>query len=108
MGISCALDIFQAIMNKLLGDLDYGLVYLDDILILSNHKDSDDDHLAKLEVVLERLERVGFAANLCKSYFMQDTIEYLGYDLTPNGIAPQPKKVEAIQHMLPPTNKRQL
>jgi len=108
MGISCAPDIFQSIMNRLLGDLDYVLVYLDDILILSGDKDTDDDHLNKISVVLERLEQAGFAANLRKSFFMQSTIEYLGYDLTPAGIAPQPKKVEAIQRMLPPINKRQL
>ena len=31
MGIACAPDIFQSIMMDLLGDLDYVLVYIDDI-----------------------------------------------------------------------------
>ena len=34
MGTACAPDIFQEIMNNLLGDLDFVIVYLDDILIL--------------------------------------------------------------------------
>ena len=108
MGVCCALDIFQSIMNNLLGDLNYVLVYIDDILIRSDDCDTDDDHLEKLSTVLSHLEKVGFAVNLRKSFFMQDKIEYLGYNLTPQGIAPQPKKVEAIQRMLPPTNKHQL
>jgi hypothetical protein len=108
MGIACAPDIFQEIMNNLLGDLDFVIVYLDDILILSSDDDSDDDHLRKLRLVLERLERVGFAANLRKSFFMQKELEYLGYLLTPTGLKPQPKKVEAIQRILVPKTRRQL
>ena len=34
MGTACAPDIFQETMNNLLGDLDFVIVYLDDILIL--------------------------------------------------------------------------
>ena len=34
MGIAIAPDIYQEVMNKLLGDLDYVTVYIDDILII--------------------------------------------------------------------------
>ena len=51
---------------------------------------------------------MGFAVNLRKSFFLQTTIKYLGYLLTPNGIQPQPKKVEAISRVLPPKNHHQL
>ena len=34
MGVACAPDIFQSIMMDMLGDLDYVLVYIDDILFL--------------------------------------------------------------------------
>ena len=108
MGLCNAPDIFQAIMNELLGDLPYVLVYLDDILILNNKDETADDHLAKIEEVLSRLENVGFAVNLRKSFFMQKELDYLGYTLTPDGIRPQTKKVEAISRLLPPTTKRQL
>ena len=36
MGIACAPDIFQSIMMDLVGDLDYVLVYIDDILIIQH------------------------------------------------------------------------
>ncbi len=108
MGLCTSPDIFQSIMNELLGDLPYVLVYIDDILILNKKDESEDDHIEKIAVVLNRLERCGFAVNLRKSFFIQTELEYLGYLLTPNGIKPQPKKVEAISRILPPKNKRQL
>jgi hypothetical protein len=54
------------------------------------------------------LEKVGFKVNLRKSFSMQKELDYLGYILTPNGIRPQTKKVEAISRIMSPTNKRQL
>ena len=46
--------------------------------------------------------------NLLKTEFFQSQIEYLGYLLTPQGIKPLPKKVEAIKRILPPKTKKQL
>jgi len=58
--------------------------------------------------VLACLQAVGFHVNLCKSLFAQPELDYLGYQLTCNGIHPQPKKVEAILCLEAPTNKLQL
>jgi len=58
MGISNAPDIFQSIMMRLLGDLEYLQVYMDDILITSKGSYSDD--MAKLKEILKRLENAGF------------------------------------------------
>jgi hypothetical protein len=65
----------------------------------------------KLNQVLARQEMAGFLANVRKCFFAEDELEYLGYLLTRHGIAPQPKKVEAIAAILrinPPKNVRQL
>jgi putative transposase len=107
MGIKTSPDIFQAVINDLLGDLDFAQVYLDDILITSNG--SFQDHLQKLDIVFKRLENANFRANLLKCFFAQEELEYLGYWLTRRGLQPQPKKVEAILRLTPPkTSKRQL
>lgn len=106
MGICNAPDIFQGIMMKLLGDLVWCQVYMDDILITSNG--TYNDHIDKLEQVLRRLEKAGFRANVRKCTFAADHVEYLGYEISRAGIHPQPKKVEAILKMQPPTTKRQL
>ena len=39
---------------------------------------------------------------------MQKSVEYLGYQLIDTGIGPQPKKVEAIDRVLPPKSSKQL
>ena len=96
MGIACALDIFQSIMMDLLGDLDYVLFYIDDNLLLQCHGKTEEDHLKKMKTVLKRLNDIGFRANLRKSFFMQQEVEYLGFLLTSDGIKPQPKKIEAM------------
>ena len=105
MGVACAPDILQSIMMDLLGDLDFVLVYIDDILIIQREGETDStDHLHKVEIVLQRLQDKGFRANLRKSFFMQKEVEYLGYLLTSEGIWPQPKKVETMEQMKPPTS----
>ena len=39
---------------------------------------------------------------------MQKSVEYLGYQLTIDSIGPQPKKIEAMERILPPQNCKQL
>ena len=106
MGIKTSPDIFQKIMNDLLGDMPNVSVYLDDILITSDG--SFPDHLTKVEAVLTRLQNANFRANLRKCFFGENKIEYLGYIISGDGIEPQPKKVEAICRLSPPKTKRQL
>ena len=108
MGVASALDAFQSIMMELLGDLDCVLRYIDDILIIQREEESVDEHLKNLKIVLSRLQKAGFQANLRKSFFMQSKVEYLGYQLTKNGLEAQPKKIEAIDRILPPDNVKQL
>jgi len=107
MGVSCAPGLFQAVMCEVLQGLDV-LIYIDDVLIIQRQNESEDDHLAKIEEVLQRLETAGFKANLRKSFFMQKEVDYLGYRLTDNGIGPQPQKIEAMDRILPPTTNKQL
>ena len=62
MGVACAPDIFQETMNRLLGDLDYVSVYIDDILILQKEDEPDEEHLSRRskQTVLGRLQAKGF------------------------------------------------
>ena len=107
MGVSCAPSMFQSIMTDTLRGLDV-LVYCDDILVIQRQDQSTKQHLIEVEKVLERLQSAGFKANLRKSFFMQKSVEYLGYQLTTDGIGPQPKKIEAMERVLPPQNCKQL
>jgi hypothetical protein len=61
-----------------------------------------------MEEVLERLQQANFRANFKICYFGESKIDDLGYEITRDGIQPQPKKVEAILKLIPPKTKRQL
>ena len=67
MGIACAPDIFQNEMATLMEELEFVRVYLDDLLVIS--KGSLEDHLEKLDRVLEKLTKAGLKVNLRKSFF---------------------------------------
>jgi hypothetical protein len=106
MGIKVAVDVFQEVMTELFSYLDYVRVYLYDILIVDNG--SLEDHMHKVSICLERLEKAGFKANVRKSLFAVKEFEYLGFWLTHTGIHPQPEKVEAISILTPPKTTKQL
>ena len=106
MGAACAPDIFQARMSNLFQDLEYVQCYIDDLLLVT--AGDFDDHLEKLDAVLQRLRDKGFQVNAAKSHFCALELDYLGYTLSREGIAPQKKKVAAILALKPPKNVKEL
>ena len=104
MGLSGSPDIFQDKMTNLVGDLEYARAYLDDLLCLTC--DSFEDHLNKLDVILNRLNNSNLKINAQKSSFCMDQIEYLGFYITRDGIKPMDKKVKAILDLERPKNIR--
>jgi hypothetical protein len=60
-----------------------------------------------MEQVQDRQQKAIFRANLRKCYFGESKIDYLGYEITRDGI-PQPNKVQAILNLSPPKTKCQL
>eukprot|EP00969_Alexandrium_andersonii_P130884 5787824-Alexandrium_andersonii.AAC.1 len=75
MGVACSPDIFQAKMNSLFQDLEYVRAYIDDLLLISS--DTFEDHLEKLDTVLQRMRDAGLQVNAAKSNFAAKEIEYL-------------------------------
>ncbi len=108
MGINIAPDVFQEKMQALFDDMSYTFkVYLDDLIIITNG--SFADHLIELRKVFHRLRENQLQLHADKSSFCILETEYLGFVLTrPNGIKPQPKKVQAILNIASPTNVHQL
>ena len=105
-GICNGPDIFQEKMAELFDGFEYVRAYIDDLLVLT--KNSFDDHIEKLDRVFSKIREAGLKVNATKSFFARAEVEYLGYIITRNGIKPQPKKVEAIQRIAPPTTKKEL
>ena len=67
MGVAGSPDIFQEKMSGLMASLEYVFSYIDGLLIIS--RDSFENHLEKLEVVLKRPQDAGLKINAAKSTF---------------------------------------
>ena len=95
-GLTNAPAAFQAAMNDLFREHldDFVVVFLDDILVYSK---DPSKHLEHLRIVLEKLHQHQFFAKLSKCSFGQESIEFLGHIVGPDGIKMDPKKVEAVR-----------
>ena len=102
-GLSNALAAFQRFINEVLGDLleVCAIGYLDNILIYSNSLDEDCGHVQE---VLQHLQKANLYANRKKCTFHTDTIEYLGFILSPEGLKMDLTKVSSIHSWLEPHN----
>jgi hypothetical protein len=94
MSIEIAPDVFQNLTSKLVQDMEYVETCLDDLLMLTNRKNSFKDHQIELQMVLARLSTAGMRVNISKSKFFAEQIEYLGYWITRQVIQPIRNKVE--------------
>ena len=86
---------FQRFVNTIFADmLDVCVViYLNDILIYSRDKASHKQHVQE---VLCHLRQHSLYAKPEKCEFHSDSVEYLGYRLSPNSLTMAPEKVQTI------------
>ena len=96
-GLTNAPAYFMNLMNKIFMDeLDkFVVVFIDDILIYSK---SVQEHEQHLRVVLEKLRVHGLYAKFSKCEFWLEKVAFLGHILTAEGVAVDPKKVEAVSN----------
>ena len=96
-------DIFSDLLDVCI------VIYLDDILIYLNNMSEHHQHVKE---VLKRLCKAGLYAKAEKCEFHSESVEYLGYILSPSSLTmsddkikiiqdwPEPKKVKNIQSFL--------
>ena len=83
-------------MNNIFSDLldICVMIYLDDILIYSNNM---SEHHWYVKEVLKYLCKAGLYAKVEKCKFHFESVEYLGYILSPSGLTMSNNKVKIIQ-----------
>ena len=105
MGVSELPDISTEIMTQLFANIPDIECYKDDIGCFSNDWKS---HIQLLTTVLSCLQEQGFTINPLKCEWAVKEIDFLGHWMTPTGINPWCKKVDAILKMNPPTTIKEL
>jgi len=96
-GLTCALSVFQRLMDVVLCGLSYQvcLVYLDDIIVFGK---TFDEQLMRLGEVFSRLRDANLKLKPSKCFLCQQSVKFLGHVMSEEGLAMQPSKVEAINN----------
>ncbi|XP_020293938.1 uncharacterized protein LOC109859790 [Pseudomyrmex gracilis] len=98
---------FARAMNLALNDqnLDFLIVYLDDILIASN---SLEEHMEHLEYVLNKLKQAGFRLNLDKCEWLQREVTFLGHTFSEVKASMNQETRDAVSRFEKPKTKKHL
>ena len=91
--------IFCGVMLRLLqkaGLMHCTKCYVDDIVI---HSKTATAHLQHVRAVLQMLVDSGLKAHPEKSLFMTDTVEFLRFDVSKDGLTPEEAKIKAFKEL---------
>ena len=102
--------VFQRLMHKVISRLmtgpeDFVAVYLDDVIVFSQSLQAHLEHLTK---VFDCLKAANLKLNPKKCKFMSVEVEYLGHIVTPQGLRPNERNLDAVKEFPVPTNVRHL
>jgi hypothetical protein len=106
-GLTNAPSVFMDLMNRVFHKyLDsFVVVFIDDILIYSANHIEHEQHL---KTVLEVLREKKLFAKLKKCEFWLEEVSFLGHVVSKDGLAVDPKKIEAIVEWEQPTSVREI
>ncbi|RAL63904.1 hypothetical protein DID88_003092 [Monilinia fructigena] len=106
MGLINAPATFQGMMNGIFrGLIDAGvLVYLDDVLI---YAETIEEHDKLVKEVLTRLSKHNLAVAPKKCHWRVTSVEFLGFDIGPEGIKMSQDKVSCIMEWKPPKSLKE-
>ena len=100
-GLSCAEEIFQKTVSETINGIPPVKNISDDIYVVGIDKDTHHQHLTQ---VFRRLHENGSTINLPKCQFRVPTMLFFGHVFSVKGMSPDPKEIQALQNVAPPTN----
>ena len=104
-GLSGAPSTFMKLVDSVLDGIEDVYAYLDDFLVYSKDEES---HFRTLKTIFQRLKDNGLAIKLSKCEFGKKSVEFLGYEVSKNGIRPLNRKVQALVDFPSPRNQKDL
>ena len=104
-GVASAPAMFQRTMDVILQGIPRVICYIDDILITGAN---EEEHYQNLEEVFRRLQYNGVTVSKSKCNFLCDSVEYLGYRISSEGLHATENKLKAILDAPKPRNVQQL
>ena len=106
-GLRNAPPTFQRLMNEVMGEYlnDFVVVYIDDIMVYSRTFEKHIEHLKK---VFRKLQEANLMVKFRKCKFCEQNIEFLGHIVGRDGLQVDPKKIEKMRNLPPPTNITEL
>ncbi|KAK3086720.1 hypothetical protein FSP39_022469 [Pinctada imbricata] len=102
-GLVNAPATYQRLMERVFDGLHLHICYifLDDVLIFSK---TFEEHLERLEQVLERLRSVNLKLAPKKCEFFRGKVKYVGNLVSERGIEPDPAKIDKVKNWPKPRN----
>ena len=104
-GLKSLPQCFQKVMETLLQGLQGVQVYLDDVVICGRTR---EEHDIRLQAVLDRLRQHEVTLNQEKCLFGVETVEFLGFVVSREGISVNPARVQGISDLRTPQTVKEL
>ena len=102
MGASGSPGYFQRVMQQVTADLAHFVtIYIDDVLVPRNDDSSMVDYIERF---LEALTKHNLKVYPSKSEIAAQEISSLGHTISPRGVKPHAKKVDALRKLPMPNN----
>lgn len=101
-----ASSVFQRMMNQIMKEMNNRIVpYIDDVILAS---DSVEENLELIREFLEKLREYGLTLKLSKCKFLLTKVEFLGHEISGNGIRPSLEKIVVVQNFPKLTNVHEI
>ena len=110
-GISSAPEEFQRQLQDIIEGLEGIKIIADDILIIGQgdtEEDAIQDHDRNLIKLLIRCRERNLKLNKSKIRFKHKSVKFNGHILTPEGLKPDPEKINAIKEMPAPKDRSEV
>lgn len=104
-GLSSAPEKFQELIYKYFGHIKNVSVYFDDILISATTKAEHDEILNE---VIQQARILNIKFNPKKLQLRVTKVKFLGFIFDEKGVHPDPDRIQSIQNLKEPTNKKEL